>query len=230
MKRSVAALGGVLAAAVLAGCGSGGDAPAPDGEYRPLGFGTDKRIEMFVPQGWSMINQNDFLPSDPDEATGQSGVTYALLDRSRIPEELGGKVAGDHAARSTFAAQAQQGAAITAQFTEITPCDKVESMLKAQREPIDFDSIDDAGSGLGDHRKLGESTREVDGVEYRYVQYYSSIQLSSTHCVGMLLQSTLKAPDDATVDEARRVITEVADNSRIDQPITEKGGLETDGD
>ncbi|QDQ98547.1 hypothetical protein [Tomitella fengzijianii] len=219
MKRSVVAVGGVLAAAVLAGCGSGGDGSAPDGEYRPLGFGTDKRIEMFVPQGWSMINQNDFVPSDPAEATGQSGVTYALLDRSRIPEELGSKVATDDAAKAEFAAESQQGAAITAQFTEITPCDKVESMLQAQRDAVDFDSIEDADSGLGDHRKLGESTREVDGVQYRYVQYYSSIQLSSTHCVGMLLQSTLKAPDDAAVDEARRTITEVADNSRTDQPI-----------
>ncbi len=223
MKRSAAVVGGALAAAVLAGCGSSGDGAAPDGDYRPLGFGASERIEMFVPQGWSMINQNDFLPSDPSEATGQSGVTYVLLDRSRIPEELGKKVRGDDAARAEFSRLAQQGAAITAQFTELTPCDKVSEMLKKQRESVDFASLDAVDSGLGDERELGESSREVDGVQYRYVQYYSSIPLSSSHCVGMLLQSTLRDPDDAAVDAARTTITAVADHSRTDEPIDDDG-------
>ena len=224
MKRSAAGFGAVLAAAVLAGCGSSGDGATPDGDFRPLGFGTSERIEMFVPQGWSMINQNDFLPSDPSEATGQNGVTYVLLDRSRIPEELGKKVRGDDAARAEFSRLAQQGAAVTAQFTELTPCDKVSTMLKEQREPVDFASLEDVDDGLGDQRKLGETSREVDGVQYRYVQYYSSVRLSSSHCVGMLLQSTLRDPDAAAVDAARETITTVADHSTTDEPITDDGG------
>ena len=202
-----------LCAAVLAGCGAGG-VHEPAGDLRPIGFGTSTQIEFFVPQGWDMINQNALSRFDPDEVRAQSGVTYAVLDRSRIPAQLSDAVPEDDRARADFSAQAQTGAAVTAQFTELNPCGAVEEMLGEQRAASDKHVYTTPGRGIGEHRALGVADRVVDGVRYRYVQYYASIPLSSSHCVGLLLQSTLRDPDDVAVAQARAVITRIADNSR----------------
>lgn len=212
LRRAVAGVTAAAAAAVLAGCGSGGGA-APEGEVRPIGFGTSTRVDFFIPQGWRMVNQNDLATFAPDQVSGQNGVTYALLDSSRIPDALVSAVPDDEAARTEFADAAQAGAAVTVQFTELNPCESVQSMLSQQQDTVEFDSREEPDDGIGDHRVLGETTRQVDGTDYRYVQYYASIPLSSTHCVGLLLQSTLRAPDDAAVDAARDTITTVAEHS-----------------
>lgn len=205
-----------VAAAVLAGCSSG-DAAPPQGEMRPLGFGVSQRIELFVPEGWDMVNQDDLTAADPTDPLGSNGVTYALLDRSRIPEQLSEAVVEDDEARARFADAALGGAAVVAQFTELTPCDSVRSLLQDRRRSVDFEALDDRDHGLGEDRKLGVAARESDGAQYRYVQYYASVPLTESNCVGVVLESTLRGPDGDTVDAARGVVTDIADQSRVDE-------------
>lgn len=213
MKRSIAGVGLVIAAAVVAGCGSGGnDSGPPEGQSRPLGFGTGDRVELFVPDGWDMTNA-DNLSSESGVA---DGVTYAILDRASIPKELSDAVAGDDEARARFAGLAQSGAAVTAQFTQLAPCDSVRSLISDEMNGIEFDSLDDVGDGIGESQKLGVSTREVEGTAYRFVQYYSTVPLSSSHCVGLRLQSKLSGDDSGAVDASRDVIKEIAENSTIE--------------
>lgn len=216
MKRRFASVALGAAAAVLAGCSSGGSAP-PQGDLRPLGFGVSKRIELFVPEGWQMVNQDDLTSDDPTNPVGANGVTYALLDRSQIPEELSDAVAEDDEARARFTGAALGGAAVVAQFTELTPCDSVQSLLQDRRDAVEFDSLDDLDHGIGENRKLGVAAREADGTEYRYVQYYASVPLTESNCVGVVFESTLRAPDGNTLDDARETVTTIADESAIDE-------------